>query len=365
MGRYKSLVVVAGMGCALVFLAGLLLETETMMRRGAKPAAEETSPPIVLDGQVIFAKDRGPAPTKPGQSPAGASSASVTEALAGIREALERKPGADGDGRRDVAARCALLERSLRAEHWPLLESELDRKGAPRGYAGVVLALAGATRADAAVRRIEAEYPSHRVKALEALAAHGGAAAFAAFRRLYARAGDFSERHAFIKALPGFEVDAASAFLVETLRGEGEPRVARELALVAKKLAGPGLVEPLAEELVRRADRDAVDGVAGRIASALAAHPEGAARLLGLRLETNGPVPAIAGQALRFARAPALVPRALASLPGAHAGREDLLAFIERNAVADHREAIATAREVLVLEPDRHRLEEILVGLGG
>lgn len=351
----KTQILVAAMGGVMLFLAGVLIRTGDSVKPSKKPGAIEL-PTKIGDSTVHLETGR-----KRDAHPA------VAKRLSELREVLQSGDRRDPKTQAMVKEKSAALKDIVSAADWPAVEAEVKKSPLPDGFLGILVAVAGATKADAALPFIVSQTHTVPMKVIEALTTHGSPAAFDALKSVFRGAKEPGLKYLALKGATGFARSLAEPFFIEAFAAEKDEDVLLEIITLLRVFPSERVV---AELIVYLSNADAAkpdDTHLLRAANTLTAmnFPAGVAALFAFYDDKQNPERSrhAVGQSIAFLVDPTHVTSVLTKVASAVEPDANLLAYLSRSARSTHRAEIESRIDSVKNADIAAKLREILATL--
>lgn len=328
------LFLLAGVGGALIFLAGILVSTELSLR---KPIDEDNAVEHAFSDRKT---DRVPVALHHGGTlKEGRDRRKLFEReLNEIRTLLESaKKVGPAAIRKAQTIQSGALER-VASEDWEFLKKEFTRGDEPRGYRGLLIVLIGQSGSDQGAAAIAPLYDLHPIKVVEGLKRHGGEAGLSAIQGIYSELESNRPKYGLIKATSGFPGELSRPWLVELMETETEDFILRTVVTQLRQFPSRHSLNALENFARSRHEDPKQRSLVARAFNSMAAIPGGAAHLLSIGIVENEPVsvsdPAL--RALAFSRDSGAITPALEALIGGRGDAQALEQYLSRNLGPEH-----------------------------
>lgn len=328
----KTQILVAAMGGVMLFLAGVLIRTGDSVKPAKKSGAIEL-PTKLGTTTVKIEKDRPHV-----RNPA------VAQRLSELRRMLATGDRLDPKMQSLVKEKTAALKDLVSAADWPAVEAEAQKSPIPDGFLGILVAVAGATQADAALPFIASQTHTVPLKVVESLTTHGSPAAFDALKSIYRKTSEPGLKYLALKGATGFARSLAEPFFLEVFVEEKNDDVLIEIITLLRIFPSERVVGELVVYLSNANPETPSDPLLLRAANTLGGMKLSAANdaLFAFYSDTKNPERArhAVGQTIAFLVDPAHVVPTLARVAAADAGDPVLIAYLSRSVQASHRAEI-------------------------
>ncbi len=338
MHSYKSIVVVAGLGGVLLFLAGVLANVD-----GLKPSKEKPTAPHGYSAAKSFTKlDMG------GSMGSKAPDKGLfKEDLKVIQAALE--PGKSSFAQAGPSLKRALVHGRavVQASDFSLISAELKRKDNNAAYESILLIMLGASKSKQGLPILEAQYRKHPMRVLEAIQLNGTPSTWPTYRRIYAASKSHQERYCILQALRKMSQTFAQTFLSERLEQELDMVSLKDSINLTRLFRTEKMANDLNDFILRDDERSNAHLDLACNALAACTQVGGARMLFEMYLDEghSSTIRKAAGGAISFMKAPHMVQPLLGMLVGTANVSDDMVRFLYRNAHATDLVAIETMLE--------------------
>jgi hypothetical protein len=348
----KTQILVAAMGGVMLFLAGVLIRTGDSVKPHKKPGAIEL--PTKLGDATVHLETVRNRPANP----------AVPKRLSELRALLQSGDRRDPKIQAMVKEKSAVLRDIVSSADWPAVEAEAKKAPIPDGFLGILVSIAGATKADGALPFVVSQKNTVPMKVIEALTTHGSPAAFDALKSIFRGAGEPGLKYLALKGAGGFARSLAEPFFIEAFVGEKDEDVLLEIITLLRVFPSERVV---AELIVYLSNADAAkpdDTHLLRAANTLTGmnFPAAVAALFAFYDEPKNPERArhAVGQSIAFLVDPAHVTSVLSKVAAAERPDANLLAYLARSARPGHRAEIESRIDSMKNAEVATKLREIL-----